>query len=234
MLTRSPSHLSLSGIPFAEPPVGSLRLSLPRPKYSLSPLQSFDARNYGRPCLQPRVSPLDGTPAGVPPQLLANMSEDCLTLNVFRPSGVDAYSSLPVMVWIHGGGFLCAWEYHHFLGKLMPFHRWCFFHLRRNASCQAICGSCTYPTHKSWVVHSLIDRHLQGTSVLYVSINYRLGPLGFPQGPEAAKRGALNLGLHDQQVALQWVQKNIASFGGDPRKVCLYTLPSCHSWYHGP
>ena len=37
------------------------------------------------------------------------MSEDCLTLNVFRPSGVDVDSSLPVMVWIFGGGFQCAW-----------------------------------------------------------------------------------------------------------------------------
>ena len=60
----------------------------------------------------------------------------------------------------------------------------------------------------------------QGTPILFVSINYRLGPLGFPQGPEAVERGALNLGLHDQRVALEWVQKNIASFGGDPRKVC--------------
>jgi hypothetical protein len=51
-------------------------------------------------------------------------------------------------------------------------------------------------------------------------MNYRLGPLGFPQGPEAVERGALNLGLHDQWVALEWVQQNIASFGGDPRKVC--------------
>ena len=41
------------GIPFAEPPVADLRLSPPRPKYSLSPLHSFDARSYGLPCLQP-------------------------------------------------------------------------------------------------------------------------------------------------------------------------------------
>ena len=55
---------------------------------------------------------------------------------------------------------------------------------------------------------------------MFVSMNYRLGPLGFPQGPEAVERVALNLGLHDQWVALEWVQKNIASFGGDPRKAC--------------
>ena len=63
-------------------------------------------------------------------------------------------------------------------------------------------------------------RNSQGTPIIFVSFNYRLGPLGFPQGPEAVEQGALNLGLHDQWVALQWVQKNIALFGGDPCKVC--------------
>jgi Carboxylesterase family len=66
--------------------------------------------------------------------------------------------------------------------------------------------------------------HSQGTPIVFVSMNYRLGPLGFPQGPEAIQRGALNLGLHDQWAALEWVQKNIPSFGGDPRKVCLLVL----------
>jgi acetylcholinesterase len=51
-------------------------------------------------------------------------------------------------------------------------------------------------------------------------MNYRLGPLGFPQGPEAITRASLNLGLQDQWVALEWVQNNIAFFGGDPSKVC--------------
>ena len=106
----SSSPLSPSGIPFAKPPVDDLRFSPPKPKYSLSPLRSFDARNYGPPCLQPLVSPLTGTPVSASPELLANMSEDCLSLNIFRPSGVDAKSSLPVMVWIYGGGFQCAWR----------------------------------------------------------------------------------------------------------------------------
>ena len=54
---------------------------------------------------------------------------------------------------------------------------------------------------------------------MYVSINYRLGPLGFPQGVEAAQRGLLNLGLKDQLAGLEWVQNHISAFGGDPSKV---------------
>ena len=57
--------------------------------------------------------------------------------------------------------------------------------------------------------------------MLYVSLNYRLGPFGFPQGHEAAQRGALNLGLKDQLAGLHWVQNNIVALGGDPHKVRL-------------
>lgn len=61
----------------------------------------------------------------------------------------------------------------------------------------------------------------QGTPMIIATVNYRLGPLGFPMGDEAARQaGVLNLGLKDQLVALQWIQKNIASFGGDKNKVC--------------
>jgi hypothetical protein len=59
----------------------------------------------------------------------------------------------------------------------------------------------------------------QGTPVIYVNFNYRLGPLGFPQGREARNQGALNLGLKDQLAALKWVQLHIETFGGDKDKV---------------
>ena len=59
--------------------------------------------------------------------------------------------------------------------------------------------------------------------MIYVSFNYRLGPLGFPRGPEAQRRGSLNLGLKDQLLALEWIQKNIGVFGGDRHKVGKYT-----------
>jgi hypothetical protein len=81
-----------------------------------------------------------------------------------------------------------------------------------------------YVSHRPLTSFPLSNGHSQGTPVVFVSMNYRVGPLGFPQGPEAVQRGALNLGLYDQWVALEWVQNNIASFGGDPRKVCPLVL----------
>jgi len=57
--------------------------------------------------------------------------------------------------------------------------------------------------------------------VIYVSLNYRLGPLGFPQRQEADNRGALNLGLKDQLTALEWVRLHIGTFGGDKNEVLV-------------
>lgn len=62
--------------------------------------------------------------------------------------------------------------------------------------------------------------------VVLVSINYRLGPLGFfahPSLTKEARGGATgNYGLMDQVAALQWVKRNIAAFGGDPGKVTVF------------
>ncbi|KAJ6562360.1 esterase 1 [Mycena capillaripes] len=165
------------GIPYAEPPIGSLRFARPVAKFSLGNATTFDATNFGPSCIQP-ASPF--IPAGLP------MSEDCLTINIFRPAGLSSDAGLPVMVWIFGGSF--------FTGTPVTFN-----------------GS------------ELVFRSItRSTPVIYVSFSYRLGPLGFPQGPEAAARGVLNLGLRDSTVALQWVQKNIAAFGGDPAQVTVF------------
>ncbi|KAJ8074561.1 hypothetical protein PM082_015463 [Marasmius tenuissimus] len=58
--------------------------------------------------------------------------------------------------------------------------------------------------------------------VIYVAMNYRTGIFGFPPGTASAKAGALNLGLKDQRLALEWVQENIEYFGGDKTKVTLF------------
>ena len=70
---------------------------------------------------------------------------------------------------------------------------------------------------------------VQGTPIVYVNMNYRLGPLGFAQGQEAENRGALNLGLKDQLAALQWIKTNIGAFGGDNSKV---TATYYYSWLY--
>jgi para-nitrobenzyl esterase len=60
--------------------------------------------------------------------------------------------------------------------------------------------------------------------VIVVTINYRLGVLGFFAHPALDAEGHLNAnyGLMDQQFALRWVQRNIAAFGGDPDRVTMF------------
>jgi para-nitrobenzyl esterase len=69
-------------------------------------------------------------------------------------------------------------------------------------------------------------RNLAQKGVVVVTINYRLGPLGFLVHPLLSKESAHdtsgNYGLLDQIVALKWVQKNIAAFGGNPDRVTIF------------
>jgi para-nitrobenzyl esterase len=68
-------------------------------------------------------------------------------------------------------------------------------------------------------------RRLAGGDVVVVTVNYRLGALGFldlSSFSGARRRFDSNIGLHDVLAALRWVRDNIAAFGGDPRKVTLF------------
>jgi para-nitrobenzyl esterase len=68
------------------------------------------------------------------------------------------------------------------------------------------------------------DPHkLVAAGAVVVTINYRLGVFGFFAHPDLAvgRRVTANFGLLDQQAALGWVQRNIAAFGGDPRRVTI-------------
>ena len=59
-------------------------------------------------------------------------------------------------------------------------------------------------------------------NIIYVSIQYRLGIFGFLGGSAIAEDGVLNAGLLDQRSALEWIQRNIRQFGGDPSRVTIW------------
>lgn len=109
--------------------------------------------------------------------------EDCLFLNIWAPENADENSKLPVLVYIHGGGFT---------------------------------GGCGHEKHFDGPVWAK-------KGVISVTINYRLGPMGFlclPQlEQEAGHTG--NYGLYDQLTAIKWVKNNISAFGGDSDKITI-------------
>lgn len=81
------------GVPYAQPPVGSLRFAAPEPlKEKFDGVQN--ATEYGWMCIGYGA---DTSNLGSP------VNEDCLTLNVVRPKGVKPGDDLPVGVWVHGG-----------------------------------------------------------------------------------------------------------------------------------
>ena len=164
------------GIPYARPPLGPLRFAAPVPAKPWSGVR--EAFEFGPSAPQnPVMLPLPGLEVGP-------THEDCLSLNVYTPAADGA--SRPVLVWIHGGGF--------------------------------VIGS------GSQSIYDGVPLARRG-DVVVVTINYRLGALGFlylnelcPERPELAA----NPGLRDQVAALEWVQRNIGAFGGDPSNVTLF------------
>ncbi|KAF4580259.1 hypothetical protein EYR40_003193 [Pleurotus pulmonarius] len=159
-------------IPYAQPPVGNLRFRAPRPLDETirdpSRVPISDARDWGAPCIQQ-------------PAQVGIGSEDCLKLNIWKPSSASGSSKLPVIVYFHGGGF--------FAGSPLGFP---FF---------------------DWLS--------QNQGIVAVSVAYRLNLLGFLGGAAVAADGDLNAGLRDQRAALEWVQRNIHRFGGDPDEVTI-------------
>lgn len=103
---------AFNGIPFAQPPVGPLRL---KPPVKLnSSLGIFDATGIAPACPQfladsdssEFLAKVIDTVTGLPFfQNALKISEDCLTVNVIRPKGTKAGDKLPVLFWIFGGGF---------------------------------------------------------------------------------------------------------------------------------
>ncbi|KAH8886626.1 alpha/beta-hydrolase [Thozetella sp. PMI_491] len=184
-----------SNIPYADQPVGALRFSAP-----VLPTGKSSHTNNGSTnviCMQAaskqlleQKAALYGISLEEITALLygaAAQTEACLALDVYVPESVfnnRSISKVPVLVWIHGGGFTSG---------------------SKSASSNPV---------------GLISRSILNgePGLVYVTINYRLGLFGWLGGRSDI---IPNLGLYDQAIALQWVQKYISLFGGDKNQVTV-------------
>jgi para-nitrobenzyl esterase len=159
------------GIPYATPPISSLRWKAPRDPTPWIGLRK--ARKFGSSAAQ--VMPIIG-PVG---------SEDCLYLNIWRPKTSE--TELPVYLYIHGGG-------------------------------NSI-GTSADVTYYG-------DAVAEKSNLVYISVNYRLGAMGWFIHPAVTNNGSPedksgNFGTLDLIKALEWVRNNIAAFGGDPDNITI-------------
>ncbi|OXA59977.1 Venom carboxylesterase-6 [Folsomia candida] len=160
------------GIRYAQPPIGSLRFEPPERPDKWTGV--MDTTRCKPECLQYDAMFLKRI-KGV---------EDCLYLNVYSPNILNSNStreeqaSLPVFVFLHGGGF--------FSGNPRMYD----------------------------------GKYFMDENVVLVVVWYRLSSFGFLSTGDDVIRG--NMGLKDQNLSLQWVQENIAKFGGNPNLVVLF------------
>jgi para-nitrobenzyl esterase len=164
------------GLPYAAPPIGPLRWRPPEPVAAWTGVRS--TYDFGPHSVQGVVwDDIDLSGAAT--------AEDCLHLNIWTPAAPETSARLPVMVWIHGGGFAV--------------------------------GSGAEPRYDG--------ARLAARGIVVVTVNHRLNALGFLAHPELTAESdhhaSGNYGMLDLVAALQWVQRNIAAFGGDPAKVTI-------------
>lgn len=175
------------GIPYAAPPVASLRWRPPQPSACWN--DTRDATMWAPAC--PQIPQQQGQ--AFDPMAPVVGQEDCLTLNVWRPASAPTDAALPVMVFVHGGG--------------------------------NVVGSANERTQAGVPLFDGTRLAARG-NVVVVTMQYRLGPLGWLSHPalDAENNGAPagNLALLDQIAALRWVQRNVRAFRGDPSKVMLF------------
>jgi para-nitrobenzyl esterase len=192
--TESSGVRAYRGIPFAAPPTGDLRWKPPQPVKNWEGVRS--AAQFGPRCVQASIfGDMNFRSNG--------MGEDCLYLNVWVPGAPKPASEggpaapKPATLNRAGAGGLPVLVYFYGGGF--------------------VAGDGSEPRYDG--------ESMARKGIVALTVNYRLGVFGFMAHPELTRESphhaSGNYALLDQQAALAWVQKNIAAFGGDPKKVTI-------------
>ncbi|KAL1641763.1 hypothetical protein SLS58_005802 [Diplodia intermedia] len=197
-------YFNFSNIRYATPPLGDLRFKAPVPP--VTGRMGINDGSVGRICPQAPAAHSSHNSSSTTRD--PRESEDCLFLDVIVPRKVfekashrrrDGGADAPVLVWFHGGSYMT--------------------------------GSKNSAGNPAGLIrrHNDNDGNDDNDGVIFVSINYRLGAFGFlstgqipPSPPPSANDTdaiTANAALHDQRLALRWVQSHIHLFGGSRARV---------------
>mmetsp|Transcript_7912 Transcript_7912/g.21519 ORF Transcript_7912/g.21519 Transcript_7912/m.21519 type:complete len:640 (+) Transcript_7912:225-2144(+) len=195
-LSHGVTVYSFKGIPYAKAPKGDLRWAPPQDHDPWSP-KTQDATSYGKIC--PQVPLSKGINA-----IAQQFNVSVRTINNLGepkpPQTQEVYDEDCLFINVYSGA--------------LPGDN-SDSKVKRPVMVMIHEGGLDSRSGNNFPSHSLIK---QGT--VYVTFNYRLGVLGFMSHP--ALKGEANFGFQDQVKALQWVQDNIAAFGGDPDQVTIF------------
>ncbi|KAI0354803.1 carotenoid ester lipase precursor [Trametes cingulata] len=181
------------GIPFAKAPVGDLRFNLP---VAVDPYTgTHTATAFGPSCPQQAIN-FDL------PSTLAEDAVNFIVNSIFQVVFPADEDCLSINVMVPAGTKANA---------KLPVVAWIFG------------GGFELGSPSMYDGGSIVSRSVElDEPVIYVSMNYRVSAFGFLASKEVKDAGVGNLGLQDQRLALQWIQKYISAFGGDPTKVTIW------------
>ncbi|KAH7928880.1 alpha/beta-hydrolase [Leucogyrophana mollusca] len=188
---------SFLGIPFAQPPVGNLRFNFPVPPTPFSGVKLATA--FGNACpQQPVLGPNESFPDN------PGLQGVTFYLGELQPHGIVAASEDCLYLNVVRPAGVSA-------DAKLPVVVWIYGGAFESGDASSTNGT------------DIVARSLGlKTPVVYVSLNYRMNAFGFLGGKEVQEAGLGNFGLYDQRLALEWVQKYIATFGGDPSNVIVW------------
>ncbi|XP_070503332.1 acetylcholinesterase isoform X1 [Chironomus tepperi] len=200
------------GIPFAKPPIDSLRFRKPVPSEPWHGV--YDATRLPPSCIQERYEYFPGFAGEEMWNPNTNVSEDCLYLNIWAPAKArlrhvhengkhgngnhhenlndhrdhdNNEGGLPMLIWIYGGGYMS--------------------------------GTSTLDIYNAKTLAAV-------GNVIVASMNYRVGAFGFlylaPFLPGHEDEAPGNQGMWDQALAIRWLKDNARAFGGDPSMITLF------------